>query len=207
MQKKYVPILAVLLVTLGIAAAGYFMPQEATGDEPVRVLLENVGGTVVFDHQTPTYYGFACVDCHHELEADPSAPVMACGECHGIDYSDPNFIGDHLATFTTDAQCVTCHHYQFEDSDPSTDFHHDLLTRNMDNCLACHNEPTSSEKLVSGEEFYFDFMQASCSNCHDEAANDLIPSRMDAFHTSCMDCHEMMGVGPYMDDQCAQCHG
>ncbi len=213
MQKRYAPIMLVVALTAALAVVGYLMPQNTTENEdPVRILLENVGGAVVFDHKVHVEtYGMDCVDCHHEISGitDPEeaeASIIACGSCHGVDYTNPDFISEHLSTFSTDAECATCHHYQFEDSDPDNDFHHDKLVRNMENCLACHNEPTNSEKLANDPDYMLDYAQVSCSSCHDEPASELILGRMDAFHNSCMGCHESIGVGPYTDEQCAQCH-
>ncbi len=212
MQKRYVPVMFILLIALVVGAVGYLMPKEEVSEVPIRVLLENTGGAVVFDHAVHAdYYGMPCESCHHEIEfaTDPAAAeadILACGSCHGADFKSEDYASMHMAEFSTDLQCVTCHHYQFEDSDPDTNFHHEKLTRNMDNCLACHNEVSNPEKLATDPDFMMDFAQASCATCHDESPTDLLGSRMDAFHNSCMGCHEDLGVGPYEDDQCAQCH-
>ncbi len=204
----------VLLVALATGTMGYLLKPQDTGEAlPVRILLENAGGAVVFDHAVHVdAYGMACADCHHEIEfaIDQTAAeetILACGTCHGADFKSEDYVAMHMDDFTTDLQCVTCHHYQFEDSDPDTNFHHEKLTRNMDNCLACHNEPSNPEKLaLDPDNFMMDYDQASCASCHDESPSDLLGSRMDAFHSSCMGCHEDLGVGPYEDEDCAQCH-
>lgn len=120
MSRRFYPIALLVVVLYMVSAASYLVsPQsEATESGPVRVLLPNKGGKVVFDHQVhAASYQLACDLCHH------TGDMIACGECH-------------TAT----------------------------------------------------------------------SADDGILNRMDAFHQSCMGCHEETGAGPWEKDQCNQCH-
>ena len=46
-----------------------------------------------------------------------------------------------------------------------------------------------------------------CSDCHSKVSDDPdVPGLMDAYHQSCMGCHEEIDAGPYTQDQCNQCH-
>ena len=44
----------------------------------------------------------------------------------------------------------------------------------------------------------------SCGECHEAKSEDEdMPSRSDAFHSQCIDCHKEGGAGP---EKCASCH-
>ena len=102
-----------------VAAAGYLVPAGEE-EQPVRVLLPNKGGKVVFEHR-------------------------AHAEAYGI-------------------ECDTCHHTGDYDTP----------------CAECHNAEAAEEQGI--------------------------PNLMEAFHQNCMGCHEETGAGPYVKDQCNQCH-
>ena len=62
-------------------------------------------------------------------------------------------------------------------------------------CSSCHH----AENLDKGI--------SPCGECHNaETAEFGLLNRMEAFHQSCMGCHEEVGSGPYGKDQCNQCH-
>jgi len=115
-KQSFVAAVAAILAV--VAIAGYLWPIPAA-EQPVRVLLPNKGGPVVFDHLIHVELTGDCDRCHH------TGDYVACGE----------------------------------------------------------------------------------SGCHDaEAADSGLPTRMEAFHQSCMGCHEEVGAGPWEKDQCKQCH-
>ncbi len=199
MEKRYIPVVSILVACAAVAIIGYFMPAK---DEvlPVRVLLDNAGGEVVFDHAVHAEaYGFACADCHHEmpLDADTSdveamkASVISCGSCHGLEF-DEEFVATHESMYTTDAQCATCHHVQFDKTDWGHDMH--AYDFGMD-CLTCHHDTDIEPEPMN------------CNNCHTSGytpADDPMPSLKNAVHARCESCHF-----DYYDEgiaDCASCH-
>lgn len=57
-------------------------------------------------------------------------------------------------------------------------------------CLDCHHN-------IEEDDIY------NCSECHESESDDEeMPSRPDAFHSQCIDCHDDQG-GPA---ECAKCH-
>lgn len=61
-------------------------------------------------------------------------------------------------------------------------------------CGDCHH-------TLSAEEYD---QATSCSECHeDESDDESMPSRADAMHKQCIDCHKEYGAGPV---ECASCH-
>lgn len=117
MNKRLYPITILVVVLAAVAVAGYLMPAQSE-ETPVRVLLPNKGGKVVFEHQVHAEtYGIECDSCHHTGDYTP------------------------------------------------------------------------------------------CSDCHTAASpEEGVPGLMEAYHQSCMGCHEETGAGPYGKDQCNQCH-
>lgn len=221
-MQKSVIIFGLCLLLLAIA--GYMLPGQET---PVtkRILLENPGGRVVFDHAVHVdNYGLDCADCHHELENIPEAEyaetfsaeqVLDCGTCHGVDFGDENeevreaFAANHMGDFADPYACVTCHHLEFEPVEP-IDWGHDMHFEDLGlDCLSCHHD-TSIEDVPQ-----------NCANCHDSdpdisPSNDLESSTLindvnqgylslkDAVHTRCMNCHfDKWDAGIV---GCADCH-
>lgn len=131
MPTRYFPIAILTAILITAACYGFLRPAE-TSAVPMRVLLDNSAGMVIFDHAKHVDgYGESCVACHHEL------------------------------------------------SDEVDD----------DGNLPDDAEPTL------------------CSDCHSKVSDDPdVPNLMDAYHQSCMGCHEENGSGPYEKDQCNQCH-
>lgn len=121
MEKRLYPVTLVTVLLALLAVAGYVLPQSGDAT-PIRILLDNKGGKVVFDHKV-----------------------------HAEDYG---------------LECATCHHAQ-------------NLEKGISPCGECHNAETAEFGL---------------------------PNRMEAFHQSCMGCHEKETAGPYGKDQCNQCH-
>ncbi|MCJ7593591.1 MAG: cytochrome c family protein [Desulfobacterales bacterium] len=101
-EKNIVYALVIILLLVGVVAYAAY-PNRAPED-PVRIMLKNTAGNVLFDHKIHTSesgYGFACVDCHHTLE-DPKDKPEACGECHDADSSVKRSDAFHN-------QCKKCH--------------------------------------------------------------------------------------------------
>lgn len=199
-MQKHILILGLCLLL--VAIAGYILPEQ---DEPVtkRILLENVGGGVVFDHEVHVdSYGLDCVDCHHELEILSEADdteifspnqVLECGVCHGVDFGEGDekvretFAANHVGDFPDPYACVTCHHLEYE----TIDWGHDMHVEDFGlDCLSCHHD-TDIEDLPQ-----------NCANCHD--AETSYTSLKDAVHMRCVDCHfDKWEIGI---EGCADCH-
>ncbi len=89
-----------------ISVVCYAAFPEKSMEQPVRLMLHNAGGKVLFSHMVHTSedgYGFACMDCHHELEAEGDVP-SACGECHE---TESDVMVKRSDAFH--AQCIGCH--------------------------------------------------------------------------------------------------
>jgi hypothetical protein len=96
--------LAVILLVTGVIAYAAF-PMK-TQDQPVRLMLRNIGGNVLFDHKKHTSedgYGIKCKDCHHNM-GDEGSKATACGECHTPSGEDALRRADAFHQ-----QCKGCH--------------------------------------------------------------------------------------------------
>jgi DnaJ-class molecular chaperone len=110
---------------------------------------------------------------------------------------------EHERTYNID--CATCHHESENPGNapvpcgrchpseftPEYVADHQALFEDPDHCERCHHTGVAD---------------GPCSSCHGETIEQLIPTRMNAFHRGCMGCHEGMQAGPYSEDSCNQCH-
>ncbi|NNF98947.1 MAG: cytochrome c3 family protein [Desulfobacteraceae bacterium] len=140
-QLKLAVLVAIHLLLIGIVCYAAF-PVKAP-DEPIRIMLENKGGKVLFDHQTHTAadgYGISCDDCHHHGEEDED-DKRACRYCHqeppeGQAYSE---------------NCLECH----DEEDIDEDFEEIGIKKAFhQQCAGCH------------EEFEAGPLTNDCSKCH-----------------------------------------
>ncbi len=106
MDKKFYPVTALVLILSVTAAVGYVAPSPAPGT-PVRILLENKAGKVIFDHKIHAEnYGLDCATCHHQRSLLSPTEIIRCSDCH-----NDNTAGDKMPG-RTDAfhgQCMGCH--------------------------------------------------------------------------------------------------
>lgn len=114
---------AIALFIVGVLCYAAF-PQKAP-DTPVRIMMKNLGGKVLFDHKTHVSvddgYGLDCSDCHHNILDDGSDPG-SCEDCHevGGDYPPGRSEAFHL-------QCDGCHlDYDIGPEEPD------------ERCVMCH---------------------------------------------------------------------
>ncbi len=103
-EKIFAFLLAALLLVVGVVCYAVF--PVTSPEEPVRIMLKNSAGDVLFSHKEHAGedgYGLSCEDCHHMWEGGDSKPE-ACGNCHEPDSEDPVKRSDafHL-------QCKGCH--------------------------------------------------------------------------------------------------
>ena len=92
----------------------------------------------------------------------------------------------HTAANGYGLDCFDCHHHPPDDEE------------GLVGCGNCH-QPKSEDGSVP----------QSCLNCHDESEvqDAEYPTRADAFHTQCIQCHEQYGAGPGEgSDNCSKCH-
>ena len=96
--------LAAILLVVGVICYAAFAKKAP--EQPIRIMLKNTGGNVLFDHKehmSESGYGIECADCHHDLENEGDRP-STCGECHTDDGEDAPTRPDAFHK-----QCQTCH--------------------------------------------------------------------------------------------------
>jgi len=184
LNRRFLPIALLTGGLFVLALAGYLVPARSDA-LPVRILLENKGGKVIFDHKVHAEMpDRACADCHHTSGQDPAPP--ACSGCH-VPKFDHSFVTLHQDTFDP-RHCAACHHAEATIDNFDHDGH--AADYAAGNCQACHHdagiEPTPQ----------------ACANCH--GRQDGIPARKDAAHARCADCHDdLLDAGV---SGCSTCH-
>jgi hypothetical protein len=74
-------------------------------------------------------------------------------------------------------------------------------------CVTCHNLIETRTTLRDKGWVRINPAYANCAVCHTgQTAEDLVPGPMQAFHNSCISCHEKLDKGPHGPDACNQCH-
>ncbi len=143
MDKRYIPITAIVAAMLLVAGAGYLMPRTGQ-DVPARVVMDNNGGRVIFSHQAHARdYGFECADCHHDGLGREQP--LACGSCHPPAF-DEKFRAGHGKAFPDDEACLRCHY------------------ETPQGPLAAEDRPDTGSIPVRAEAFH-----RQCMNCHEES--------------------------------------
>ena len=134
---------------------------------------------MIYDHDKHAEdYNTDCLDCHHSDDIEP-VPTN-CGECHQ-DEGDAAMPSKEDAIHT---RCASCHQDEFDKKMAGCGFCHKILEASGDNL------PETG----------------ACGTCHKEAIEQLIPTKLHAFHDGCMRCHEEKMRGPYKQDECGKCH-
>lgn len=127
--------IATVLLIVGVLS---YTALSAKGPaEPVRLMFQNKGGNVLFDHQIHAEdYGYACEDCHHHPPGDEI--LDACGKCHTSSDSElPEF-------------CMECHDPEMvEPAMVRADAFHTQ-------CGGCHEE-IGAGPMINNED---------CTRCH-----------------------------------------
>ena len=118
MQKRLLP-MTIIALALGIVGTGLYLVPASRDDMPRRILYDNAGGTVVFEHArhvtavaAPSGQERNCAACHHESPVARDKPV-ACASCHSATF-DESFRKKHVAAFNDNAACATCHHRELD---------------------------------------------------------------------------------------------
>ncbi|MBU1248323.1 MAG: cytochrome C, partial [Proteobacteria bacterium] len=208
MRRSYLSITIVTVLLLGVAATGYLLPEKGQ-KLPVRILFENNGGRVIFNHLVHHKdFQLACASCHHEgPEYQGEDEPLPCGSCHPKDF-DEAFVTEHVNSFPDKTYCVNCHHAEFGELAFDHDAHIDYAA---DDCQACHHDENIDPDTVG------------CGQCHGQVSEGNKPSVREAAHQRCSTCHEDMfeqgikGCGPCHNSKdmsnykgsftpCSQCH-
>ena len=187
---RFLPAAVVTLALLAVAAYGYLRP-EAEPSPPVRVLLINTGGPVVFDHVGHIRTDKSgCLDCHHTSKPGDEKP-QDCGVCHAKAFDEP-WIEAHRDNFTDRAACISCHHLEYVGLDKA--YSHDLHAKEYldGDCRACHHD-----RQIEPEPL-------ACKACHLGETAGPVPSLRDAVHANCSECHQDMFETGLQG--CATCH-
>lgn len=193
-----------VLGILAVVSIGVYLVPEKEEEVPTRVLLENLGGKVIFSHKMHAEnYGIECADCHHE-SSDPAKSVLACGVCHGSiptnaelaeiskDSDGKTPLGDmpyHDTTLVTDQNaCLTCHHLEYLQKE----WGHDKHTEEFGlDCESCHHGTDIEPEPMN------------CNTCHFDGA-DLTLKK--AVHTKCGECHQEWFEPESKLKNCSKCH-
>lgn len=207
-ELKFIYVLAIVCLIVGVFC--YASLPAKSPESPVRMMFENLGGNVLFDHSTHSdAYGLDCKDCHHAYDDSGSDKPDACGSCHTDGGKNITAFGENAA-FDHDAHsydmglaCNDCHHNYYEEDGGAPQ-----------PCSDCH-EPGVEDDFMMGRAQAF---HAQCIGCHenfgvtpasDDCAGCHSPrKRTEAFHDQCIGCHENFGAGPSGgESDCKKCHG
>ena len=152
-------------------------------------------------HVTAFKDQMSCVTCHHVEFAgttwDREGHLALTDGKDPMDGLPESRTGDKAYAEAAHARCST------------PDCHGDLFPAegDMKQCSACHNLVNTKTTLRDKGWITINPAYADCTVCHtNQAIEDLIPPRMQAFHDSCMGCHEKLQKGPYGQETCNQCH-
>lgn len=121
--------------------------------------------------------GKDCQTCHHDPKIEPRP--HKCSSCHPGSGAKkrPDLVN------AAHAKCSSCHE--------------DTLSQDMKGCGLCHGK----QDMKTYEGNY-----TPCASCHTNQDKEIIPTRVNAFHMQCMDCHKKEGKGPYKSTECKACH-
>jgi len=186
LHKRYLPIAVVTGLLCVLALVGYVMPEGQKG-LPVRTLLENKGGKVIFNHSSHSEdMQNDCALCHHYTDETQHPPK--CSTCH-VKKFDEAFKKNHQSTMDPKL-CRSCHHAESTISKFSHAAH--IEDYSPDNCQACHHDSSIEPEAKA------------CSHCHGAPEYAGAPSLMQASHVRCRNCHEdFFKEG---SEGCKKCH-
>lgn len=195
MQKRHLPIAVLTGILAVVAVLGYALPEREE-NVPRRILMDNAGGAVVFQHADHAdKLKIPCETCHHESAA-PREDVRPCKMCHGVTF-DVAFRQSHATAIKDEDSCVTCHHYELKSKKWGHDKHHKEI--GVD-CRFCHHEDTGIEPEPQ-----------NCADCHEagmptgkKAEEGVPPNMADAAHARCMNCHDKAFAAGASG--CIKCH-
>lgn len=213
-----------LFIVLGLAAACVgigLIATPPTPTQPVKLLMPNAGGRVIFNHrQHAEDYGASCSTCHHtriiatawdrdmhDLHAE--SMTESCQDCH----HDAGIEPEPMSCYSSG-----CHKRLLPDGKvdtksktiPARDAvhrrcyschaHEDVFNDGLAGCASCHDLETPPDDRAT---------YVTCASCHTQPPlAGVLPDRMETYHKQCGDCHSEMN-GPLVEqdaNQCYQCH-
>jgi len=189
-KPKALPVIIAAVLLLAGSIVGYVQTGN-TSKIPVRVLLKNKGGNVIFSHLAHQRdYQLECSQCHHDKKVDgvvSQGDTVKCESCHPASF-DEQYVSTHMNAFPDASYCTRCHHQEYQ----GAKFDHDAHQDYANDCYDCHHDESIEPE------------PQKCSNCHKkESSGELISMRL-AGHEKCKTCHEDMfdaGVSG-----CQSCH-
>lgn len=142
LQRRYIPIAVIIAVCFVAAIAGYAFTAPDK-EAPVRVVMDNTGGRVIFTHMAHAEdYGLECTDCHHDDTGLDT--FLPCGSCHPTEFNE-EFRTTHPNNFPSEEACLRCH-----DEVPTGP-------------LAEEDRPLKEDIPLRAEAFH-----TQCMGCHEE---------------------------------------
>lgn len=201
MHKRYFALFMFIGIAAACAAVGWFFTPPPH-DKPIKLVMPNAGGRVVFTHRIHAedlgYY--SCEYCHHESEGARPNP-QPCGACHGVDFNAA-FVESHQKDFADDPQsCLTCHHTEIASNVWDKEMHEAHAENYTDSCQSCHHTEDIEPEPTN------------CADCHERieqgkaAPVDAEPLLLrDAVHKRCASCHAHEDTFAEGLQGCATCH-
>ncbi len=174
--------------------------------------VEQLFGTVKFNHTTHAETTTFCTDCHHTNK--DHGLLEPCRACHP-DKDHPGKPGVTKAQTAYHSQCIDCHRKEAKgpvecakchtlgeapakvaislpgSTAEGTSFDHATHVDIAEGCLDCHHGPQSYDGIVK------------CGSCHTDGKDGKTQSLQDALHKQCIDCHKQDDQGP---TGCEDCH-
>ena len=216
MNKRSTPIILVSCILALAGIAGYMSPPP-TEANPIRVLMQNAGGRVVFTHQahsTPggNYGDLSCDTCHHELKIGKAAAsgakdgkpvtgegaaasasgastprVTPCKSCHSAT-DNPGYVAAHQKLYQAGGDAACASCHHSRMAGLAGGWNHQ---QHIDEYAGGDCESCHhplSYKTPSGRQM--NIKQQKCRNCHTAKPNPMTATTLkDAAHARCQNCH------------------
>ncbi len=176
------------------------------------------------ESEKPSQNPMACAACHPAsfeegfvAEHQGTMGEETCSRCHHAELGPKKF--DHEAHKGYTSGCLDCHHDPSIEPQPTSckechqakgeetmpslrdanhqkcaDCHEDMFTKKLTGCVECH------AMSKNGTDY------PACGSCHFHSKKLPIPTRMEAYHSGCMECHREKGAGPHTPEDCNKCH-
>lgn len=181
----------------GVTVNETFVAEHVTSfsEESCIVCHHYVPGSQDWGHAMHSEsLGLDCTSCHHadtSIEETPSN----CADCHeaGKAPSRAKFVEGEPPSLAdaVHSKCISCHEEWF--------------SKKARGCVQCHFDKAPAS-VEPGERLHKNMETQTCSACHEQKIDKLLPNRMQAHHASCMGCHTARNAGPRTQQDCAQCH-
>ncbi len=192
-----------------------------------KVHAEGYGITCQHCHHEsdkPSPKPVACAECHPKhyeegfaAEHQKVIDRQYCGRCHHVELGRNKF--DHDGHEELTSGCLDCHHDSSVEPEPTScrECHGAQAGEGMpplrdavhNRCTSCHEEMfagklkgcTSCHGMTENGTAY-----PACTSCHFDSKKLPIPTRLEAYHQRCINCHREKGAGPYSPQHCSMCH-